>query len=98
MKKITCAFCRGETRQQTTELQFKLKFSRLARKFGSNAYIKHFPSIIRANLGPNGVRKYCFASSRQQSRSRLTESLIHRAISTGSPWQSIKEISKVVKD
>lgn len=53
--KLTCAFCRGETRQQTTALQFKLKFSSIDRKLGSKAYIRHFPSIRRANFGPDAV-------------------------------------------
>lgn len=54
-RKLTCAFCKGETRQQTTELQFKLKLSSITRKVGSKAYIKHFPSITSANFGPDTV-------------------------------------------
>ena len=51
--KFTCAFCKGETLQQTTEEQFKLKLSSITRKLGSNAYIRHFPSITSANFGPD---------------------------------------------
>lgn len=69
IRNLTCAFCKGETRQQTTELQFKLKLSSINRKLGSNAYIRHFPSITRANFGPDTERIYCCASSRQFLRS-----------------------------
>ena len=57
MRNLTCAFCKGETRQQTTEVQFKLKFSSITRKLGSNAYIKHFPSITSANFGGDRERR-----------------------------------------
>lgn len=85
MTNLTCAFCKGETRQQTTEVQFKLKLSSITRKVGSNAYIRHFPSITSANFGPETVRRLCCASSRHFFSSFLTSSLMKRAISTWSP-------------
>jgi hypothetical protein len=54
---FTCAFCKGETRQQTTEWQFKLKFSSMTLKLGSSAYIRHFPSITSAKFGAGGELK-----------------------------------------
>ena len=48
----TCAFYKGETRQQTTEEQFKLKVRSIIHKLGSKAYIRHFQSTTSANFGP----------------------------------------------
>lgn len=84
---FTCAFCSGETRQHTTEWQLRLNPRRSTRRVGSSAYIRHLPSIMRANFLSGVLVKECRASSWKLFRLCFTESLITRAISTGSPWK-----------
>lgn len=84
---FTCAFCSGETRQHTTEWQLRLNPRRSTRRVGSSAYIRHLPSIMSANFLSGELFKECRASSWKLFRLCFTESLITRAISTGSPWK-----------